>query len=99
MPDAAQNDYHEPTMSKKYTSKSQETQTYEGQGQEGTHVFSTSNQNLIAIELKGLAAPGEALKNKRAKNVNKKSISIFLYFWGGCRVSREAALAANLVTD
>ena len=37
---------------------SQAPQNHAVQGQEGTHTFIS----LIAIELKGLAAPGEALK-------------------------------------
>ena len=58
-PDDARKGYHEPTMPTRHLSKSQGLQNYEGKGQEG----SMCAVSLIAIELKGLAAPGEALKN------------------------------------
>ena len=58
-PDGARKGYHEPTMPTRRLSKSQGPQNYEGKGQEG----SMCAVSLIAIELKGLAAPGEALKN------------------------------------
>ena len=57
-PDDTRKGYHEPTMPTRHLSKSQGPQNYEGQGQEG----SMCAVSLIAIELKGLAAPGKALK-------------------------------------
>ena len=44
--------YHKPTMS---------PQNFEGQGQQGTHVSIKSSCNRV--QLKGLAALGEALEN------------------------------------
>ena len=41
----ARKGYHEPTMSTKSSSMSQGSQNYEGQGQEGTQVFSKSSCN------------------------------------------------------
>ena len=56
--DDARKGYHKPTMPPKPPSKSQGLQNYEGQGQQ----VSMCSASLIAIELKGLAALGEALK-------------------------------------
>ena len=55
-PDDARKGYHEPTMSAKPSSKSRVMKAKAKK----TPLCPVS---LIAIELKGLAAPGEALKN------------------------------------
>ena len=61
-PDDAREGYHEPTVLTKPLSKSPGPQNYEGQGQKAP----MCSVSLFAIDLKGLAAPGEALKNKDA---------------------------------
>ena len=74
-PDDARKGYHEPTMPTRHLSKSQGPQNYEGQGQEG----SMCAVSLIAIELKGLAAPGEALKITASfgRDANNNQLEIF----------------------
>ena len=57
-PDDARKGYNEPTMPTRHSSKSQGPRNHEGQDQENSMLVS-----LITMEVKGLAAPGEALKN------------------------------------
>ena len=51
---------------------SQGSQNHEPQSQEDTHV----SISLIAIELKGLAAPGEALKNLLPPEFGPKIVNL-----------------------
>ena len=65
-PDDAREGYHEPTMSTKPPSKSRNMRAEAKK----TPMCSVS---LIAIELKGLAAPGEALKILAKPSTQTKS--------------------------
>ena len=58
-PDDARKGYHEPTMSTKPPSKSKIVRAK-------AKKTALCPASLIAIELKGLAAPGEALKNNQS---------------------------------
>ena len=63
-PDDARKGYHEPTMSNKTPLPSHNVPKIMRTKAKKAPMCSVS---LIAIKLKGLAAPGEALKNTRAR--------------------------------
>ena len=73
-PDDAEKATTSPQCQQNPPSKSQGPQNYEGRGQEGTYQAMCS-VSLLAIGLKGLAAPGEALKYRAydASNIQNKS--------------------------